>query len=461
VEGTPVGATTGLVLSVLLLVPCLAGAWESHCLMTDRALKTPAEKALVGQTVEVEGLEDFLKAEGPGLAREIAGYYGWLDVHGVPGRHVRRRYDPATPTRTAFLAALRLNPTTAVPYVLRLLPPDPRPKDVVPLHDVSAYLKPHPPLLQDFNATPPGSKLTVAEVLRTYSDEPDWGMDRDLWNHPEYGYGAEPYGKPTGVSSQAAFHMKFAHEPWLVRTFVPRLADGMPIERIELFTRLARFAFRTGHAYWGWRFGAWALHYVQDLAQPYHARAFPGAGAGYYLRYILSFHKAEMKARATQLVENRHFLYEDFAAYALQRSYCVDAKPYADLARCLSSGPSGPPGGNPAAIADAVMASAAAHGPALAAAIVDAFGPHLTEDPAYDVETAPDYRMNEVMQAVPPAKARALLAETCRDFRTAGEATRAMIVLLTAPAPAPPNNSAPAKARAVPTSRRRADVGTS
>lgn len=418
----------------MTLSPALAGAWECHDLVTDRALQAPAEKAMAGQKVEVEALEDFLKAEGPGLAREIAAYYDWLDVHGVPGRHVRRSYDPATPTRSAFLAALRLNPATKMSYVLRLLPSDSPPQGVLPLEDVSAYLKSHPPLQKDFIAASPGSTLTVAEVLRTYSDEPDWGMDRDLWSQPEYGYGTEPYGKPAGVSSQAAFHMKFVHEPWLVRTFVPKLADGMPLERIELFTRLARFAFRTGHAYWGWRFGAWALHYVQDLAQPYHARAFPSAGGGYYLRYILSFHKAEMKARATQLVENRHFLYEDFAAYALQRSYIEGAKPDVDLARCLSTPAASLAAEDPTAVAEAVMASSAAHAPALAGAIVKAFGPHFTEDPSYDVETAPDYSVAKVMDAVPPARARALLAETCRDFRTAGEATRAMIALLTEPA---------------------------
>ena len=401
--------------------------------MTDRALQTPAEKAVSGQQVEVESLESFLEAEGSGLAGEIAAYYDWLDLHGVPGRHVRRSCDPATPTRAELLAALRLNPATKVPYVLRLLPSEPRADHVLPLKDVSAYLKPHPPLQKDFVAAPPGSMLSVGEILRTYSDEPDWGMDRDLWSHPEYGYGTEPYGKSMGVSSQAAFHMKFVHEPWLVRTFVPKLADGMPLERIDLFTRLARFAFRAGHAYWGWRFGAWALHYVQDLAQPYHTRAFPGAGVGYYLRYILSFHKAAMQARATQLVENRHFLYEDFAAYTLQKSYVEDAKPYADLARCLSSSGPGLPADDPSAMASAVMALSAAHAPALSAAVVKAFGPHLTEDPSYDVETAPDYHINEVMRAVPAAEERALLAETCRDFRTAGEATRAMIALLTAP----------------------------
>lgn len=423
-----------MVLAVLALWPGLTGAWECHYLITDQALQAPAERAIAEQKVPVEALESFLKTEGPGLAREVAGYYDWLDVHGVPGRHARRRFDPATPTRAAFLAALRLNPRTAVPYVVRLLPSDTPPERGIPLKDVSAYLKPHPPLEQRFIAAPPGAELTVREVLRTYSDEPDWGMDRDLWSHPEYGYGAEPYGKPTGVSSQAAFHMKFAHEPWLVRTFVPSLADGMPIERLELFTRLARFAFRTGHDYWGWRFGAWALHYVQDLTQPYHTRAFPGAGAGYYLRYILSFHKAEMKARATQLVENRHLLYEDFAAYSLQRSYLERAKPDPELARCLWSSTARLPTHDPAEIARAAMAVSAAHAPALSAAVVAAFGPHLTEDPTYDVETAPDYHIEAVMRVVQPSEARQLLAETCRDLRNAGQATRAMIGLLTEPA---------------------------
>jgi len=419
-------------LALLLLWPGIASAWSSHYLMTDRALQHPSEKDLAGQTVRVETLESFLKAEGPGIEQLVSDYYDWLDGHGVPGRHTRQSYDPSAPTREAFLHALRLNPKTTTPYVLRVLPADAKPEQTLPLDAVSRYLKPTPPLDQWFVPAPPGTELTVPQVFRTFSDEPDWGMDLDLWTHTEYGYGTEPYGEPSGTSSQAAFHMKFAHEPWLVQHFVPELADGMPIERMELFVRLSHFAFQTGHPYWGWRFLAWATHYAQDLAQPYHSRALPGEGTLYYLHYIVSLHKDAMKKDATQLAKNRHFIYEDFVAYGLQQSYLVQDEMYADLASYLYNGDALLQGGHSdaTAIADTVMASAAVHAPVIDATIVKAFGPHLTDDPTYDVETAPDYDITKVVKAVPPGEAHDLLSETGKDFQDAGEATRSMIALV-------------------------------
>ena len=47
-------------------------------------------------------------------------------------------------------------------------------------------------------------------------------------------------------------------------------AAGAPVQRP------GALAFRTGHAYWGWRFTGLTLHYIQDLTQPYHASLAPG-----------------------------------------------------------------------------------------------------------------------------------------------------------------------------------------
>jgi ABC-type multidrug transport system fused ATPase/permease subunit len=73
-----------------------------------------------------------------------------------------------------------------------------------------------------------GDSATALSVIATATDEPASGMD--------------------------------AHT---VRTLAPL--------RVYQFSTLASLAFRTDHPYWGWRFAGIALHYVQDLTQPYHA----------------------------------------------------------------------------------------------------------------------------------------------------------------------------------------------
>ncbi|WP_214279288.1 hypothetical protein, partial [Escherichia coli] len=67
-----------------------------------------------------------------------------------------------------------------------------------------------------------------------------------------------------------------------------------------------------GHAYWGWRFAGMALHHVEDLTQPYHASAAPGASLAYMLWVNL---KAQLGAPADRqglvvLQSNRHFVLE-------------------------------------------------------------------------------------------------------------------------------------------------------
>jgi hypothetical protein len=83
-------------------------------------------------------------------------------------------------------------------------------------------------------------------------------------------------------------------------------------------------------------------------------------------------------------------------------------------------------------IADAIMAESAKHARVIDRAIREAFGPRLTEDPSYDVETAPDYRVPEVIAAMDPGAATTLLVETGQDFERTGAATRAILALCAA-----------------------------
>jgi hypothetical protein len=79
-------------------------------------------------------------------------------------------------------------------------------------------------------------------------------------------------------------------------------------------------------------------------------------------------------------------------------------------------------------------------------AIRQAFGPRLTEDPNYDVETASDYHVPEAIAAMNPEAATTLLVETGQDFARTGAAARAILAVCSAgaaeadeaPMPEPP-----------------------
>src|ERR1051326_2677400 len=311
-------------------------AWGDHYLITDRILDNPDMAYTTTEIVKVESLDDFLRAQPAHVARVFDDYYTWLASTGSR-RFTPMTFDPATPDTAAFLKAARLNPTAFFPLVDRLIPGDKTPHDKLPLASVSPYLTESDVFIRDFRDVT-GQEVSARAVLRTFVDEPDWGIDQGLWAYAEYGYGEEPYGTPDGESSKAAFHMKFAHESFFVRRAAPEISQGMTQDRMELFSRLAEVAFSTHHPYWGYRFTAWSLHYIQDLAQPYHSRAVPNTGFMSYVRYAFSRRKNAMKTDMATVEGNRHGLYEDFVAYTLQEWYLTKGKPEMILAAALLNG---------------------------------------------------------------------------------------------------------------------------
>jgi hypothetical protein len=129
----------------------------------------------------------------------------------------------------------------------------------------------------------PGARVPMRAVLAAYADEPDWGLDQSLFDHyPElwkddYRYMGGREGFQTRV---------FRHMHWPEGFYKPApppqtrpVRDPTPLgeahERCALFYALSREAFAAGRPYWGTRFLAWSLHYLQDLGQPFHATQLP------------------------------------------------------------------------------------------------------------------------------------------------------------------------------------------
>jgi hypothetical protein len=407
-------------------------SWGSHYLVMDNLLKHPS-MSFAQKTVKVETLDSFLKVEATQVKVLFDEYYSWLEKTGSK-RFKRQTFDISNPSTTTFLKTARLNPETKIALVNRVLPGQ---ANRFPKVDVASF-NPYEAggtrfiLYEDVT----NQTVTVHSILSTFSDEPDWGMDLNLWKNEEYGFGKQPYGKPEGTSSQAPFHITYWHENYIIQKTVPQLTQGMSLERIELFARLSKLAKKTGHEYWAYRFAAWAIHYIEDLCQPYHSNAIPFANWTYYVAFILSPHKQQIKEKATQLIANRHFAYEDFVALGLEKSYTTTSPLYTNLAGYLYKG-------------DAYLGEDASqsfeslmlyitkfsfdHGEVLDKTLRTTFGKRLTEDPSFDFETEYKqgrFNMEAFLHTLKKEQRDKLLEETGRDFEMTGRATRTVLKML-------------------------------
>lgn len=144
-----------------------------------------------------------------------------------------------------------------------------------------------------FRGEPLNGVTSAKDILVDYSDEPDWGMDQNL----ELGFSQKLMG-----GSQGYRHMYYRggslHLPNII------LPQGEAPNRVKHFYELAKMAFSDGDMYWGFRFLARALHYIQDLAQPYHTT-----------QTSLSFIDLPSLIEGTiQTTKNYHFAFESYVA---------------------------------------------------------------------------------------------------------------------------------------------------
>ncbi len=122
-------------------------------------------------------------------------------------------------------------------------------------HDRSPYAPGFQPIYVDRLV---GEKTTAREILLRYVDEPDWGMDDDLSLSPLQGMAGGSKG--------------YRHQRYYYLGGVLRVGDAHG--RAEHFYRMSKLAFGKGDSYWGFRFLARSLHYVEDMGQPLHTRPF-------------------------------------------------------------------------------------------------------------------------------------------------------------------------------------------
>jgi hypothetical protein len=326
-----------LFLVIMAMLPETAlMAWSEHPLISHPVISSMPAVSDAG-TIPVESLEAFIGAEGKGLERLLSEEEAWAKVNlqwypKLPDSLAFRADGSPDDIRRRFCNAIRINPVAKLPLYLQRVPGEENkgtspllPGDISFLRDTSDW---GASAIEGLKA---GDRVRPLDVAVSATDDPDLlGLDIGLFEDNEtdfgkiYGFGRQPFGNPNlQYGSQAPFHMGFYHESGIIYFFAGFLKKTYPEYRIHLYKRLAQFAFETGHPYWGWRFTGWGLHYLADLAQPYHATVLPGVSTLQALWInttdMIGIHGP--KADAVQLVSNRHTALEKFVQVILRRAY--------------------------------------------------------------------------------------------------------------------------------------------
>lgn len=172
-----------------------------------------------------------------------------------------------------------------------------------------------------------GEKVRALDIIATASDKPDNGYDQDLFASEDNNFNNRlGFGKQLSLkseskfSSQAPFHMDFYHENKIIKK-LGNFEVSYVKYRIYQYIQLSMFAFRTGHAYQGYDFLGRAIHYLQDMCQPYHVTPVPGTGTSglIYASVCEHFCSHEQKEKLKNTSINGHSYFENLVFCKLQK----------------------------------------------------------------------------------------------------------------------------------------------
>lgn len=420
---------------VCLLGVGAAWAWGNHTLPAYRTFEKMPE-VVQAANVTVEPLEAFLKSEEKTIEALLASQEAWalanLENYPVRPAHLAfmanaNRTDEAR--RLAFLMALRIAPNSKFALYYQPDPAGNAPSGT-PMPWAAVNTLPEPGNSgYRFMALRPGDSISPLAVLASASDEPDYGLDINLWSDSpsdwgkQYGFGNQPFGNPAlYFSTQAPFHMGFMHESAILYAAAPFVKRTFPRLRSYQYSTLAALAFRTGHPYWGWRFAGLSLHYLQDLTQPYHSSIAPGDSLTRLLtaNALAMLGMPGMKNDMIVLLSNRHMALEKYQGELLRNA--AAQKQDTGIEKALRSGDKDRnyPEWSEHYLRDVVSLQAANLGLPLAQIIVSSMPPELVSDPSIDFSTREDTinMVQELAKRDPVERARldGILTELLANF---------------------------------------------
>jgi hypothetical protein len=296
---------TALVLFSFLF-PSFASAWDEHFLISRVAVECLGDELPILETqVAPTTLAAFVKKNNVAVKNSLRVFHEWKKmVYLYPqwmlsSTHIALLHGRAPITPAQFLEILGVSATAFSKVVF-----------------LKEYCTHYGPAM-----TNPQTPRSFGDWLILFSDEPDWGMDLSLFGKGDGRYGEIPYGDAEGTGSQAPFHMTFSHESWITYQLKPSLKQGMGHLRFVVFLNLAQVAMRAGDLYWTARFLGNAIHYMQDVSVPYHSSAVPFLNPLIFVKAIVAKDKERFNREKTQLLSNRHLLYELIAGRAQALSF--------------------------------------------------------------------------------------------------------------------------------------------
>lgn len=369
-------------LLLIALLPSAASAWDRHRVLTEAALAAFPD---LDRQVPAETFEEYLTETGNG-------------------------------TKGEFLRSLKLNKNTEFNF------------------------------LAGENG---GAPVSLRAVLARYSDEPDWAMDQDLFaQYPDLWKDDYLYmGGGGGFQSRAFRHLYFARGYF--RPPVPPSREPVPVaatlgespERARVFFDKSREAFGHGHPYWGARFLAWALHYLEDMTMPFHAAQVPS------MDFVRLKPDGSLDLEGTtRLVAYAHLAYDGYPGRAIEGE--VGPEPSRRLRSAVSLQADAAWNGPRELAEDAADLAAGLASRAGAAAL--AFFPPMTPQDAADpldrVYSPAFWSDVRARQAADPAGTAAFLGNLERALKPAGAAIRAFTAAALESAAPPPRLDAPAAA---------------
>lgn len=282
-----------------------------------------------------------------------------------------------------------------------------------------------------------GREILLAET----TNEPDQGMDQNLDDSQDPRGFRKWMGGKTGPTSQGFRHMYFGGWKILhpLTTFqVPPGPLGYAPERAEAFAREAREQFRAGNPGWGFRLLGWAMHYLQDLAQPFHSVQLPSLRMAPWHALLNwppqeAFH--ELVRETTRTIGNYHFAYEEYVETRLAED--EKTSPFSDClvrAESLSTLAFDPKRQGPLDLAHAIAHESIQLAPYLGRAEVAFFGAGPKQR-GVDIPAgkgAPDYRDYAIRPDLSEPRSR-MHAVSCQALSNAIQASRYLVHWALAP----------------------------
>lgn len=305
--------------------------WTNHFYGTYLSLEPMVE---FKRQVEVESIESFLAKEGDKLADKLDEIEAICikNIKNYPKRPDGLRFNSTEKKnlRQSFLRAIRVNPTIKLALYYQELPTKENlSKKSLPYTNITIFSEDVGLKKYIYTELKEKSKIEALHITSSAADEPDYGLDIHLFSEgldkdqfisewgKDYNFGPQAFGDPKlFYGTQAPFHMAFYHESFITYAAASWVKKTYPEMRILQYYHLSKFAFETGHDYWGYRFLGWALHYVGDLTQPYHSTLTPGIGTT--RKIFAEIFSKKTKEKYRNRVSDRHTAIEHYQFFRMK-----------------------------------------------------------------------------------------------------------------------------------------------